>query len=111
MGLLGLAEIPVQESPEIRAVLLRQRLVQPVVLTECLHRGRVVDRALPEVRRRRIAGDEVRQQERDQRDADREEEQRDQPAREEAKERLGRPLARPSQPDRQSKWLTLNRQR
>jgi hypothetical protein len=81
------------------------------VLTECLHRGGVVDRALSEVRRRRIAGHEVRQQERDQRDADREEEQRYEAPREKPEEGLGRPLARPPQPDRQSKWLTLNRQR
>jgi hypothetical protein len=81
------------------------------VVAKRLHRGRVVDRTLSEVRRRGIARDELRQHERDQRDADREEEQRDEPAREEAKEGLGRPLARSSQPDRQSKWLTLNRQR
>jgi hypothetical protein len=81
------------------------------VLSERLHCGGVVDRALTEVRRRRIAWHELRQQERDQRDADGEEGERDESAREEAKERLGRPLARPPQPDRQSKWLTLNRQR
>jgi hypothetical protein len=81
------------------------------VLAERLHRGRVVDCALSEVRRRGIAGHELRQQERDQRDPDRQEDECDEPTREEAKERLGRPLARPPQPDRQSKWLTLNRQR
>jgi hypothetical protein len=81
------------------------------VLSERLYCGRVVDRTLSEVRRRRVARDELRQQERDQRDADREKGECDEPAREEAKERLGRPLARPPQPDRQSKWLTLNRQR
>jgi hypothetical protein len=53
------------------------------VLTECLHRGGIVDRALSEVRRRRIAGDEVRQQERDQRDPDRQEEQRNDAPRQE----------------------------
>jgi hypothetical protein len=76
------------------------------VLAERLHRGRVVDRALSEVCGRGITRYELGQQERDQRDADREERKRDEPTREEAKERLGRPLARPSQPDRQSKWLT-----
>jgi hypothetical protein len=81
------------------------------VLSERLYCGRVVDRTLSEVRRRGVAGNELRQQERDQRDADREKGECDEPAREEAKERLGRPLARPPQPDRQSKWLTLNRQR
>jgi hypothetical protein len=81
------------------------------VLAERLDRGGVVDRTLSEVCRCRVARDELRQQERDQRDADRQEGECDEPAREEAKERLGRPLARPPQPDRQSKWLTLNRQR
>jgi hypothetical protein len=81
------------------------------VLAERLHRDGVVDRTLPEVGGRGVARDELRQQERDQRDADRQEGECDEPAREEAKEGLGRPLARPPQPDRQSKWLTLNRQR
>jgi hypothetical protein len=81
------------------------------VLSERLYRGGVVDRTLSEVCRSWVARDELRQQERDQRDADREEGECDEPTREEAKERLGRPLARPPQPDRQSKWLTLNRQR
>jgi hypothetical protein len=81
------------------------------VLAERLHRGWIVDRALSEVRRGGVAWDELRQQEGDQRDADREEDECDEPSREEAKERLGRPLARSPQPDRQSKWLTLNRQR
>jgi hypothetical protein len=109
--LLGLAEVAVEEPPEVRAVLLGQRLVEPVVLTERLHCGRVVDRTLSEVRRRGIAGDKLRQQEGDQGDADRQEEQRYEAPREEPEEGLGRPLARPPQPDRQSKWLTLNRQR
>jgi hypothetical protein len=81
------------------------------VVAERLHRDRVVDGALTEVRCGRIPRDELREQERDQRDPDREEDECDEPAREEAKERLGRPLARSPQPDRQSKWLTLNRQR
>jgi hypothetical protein len=53
-------------------------------MAERLHRHRVVDRTLPEIRRRRIAGNELREDERDQRDADREEDERDEPAREEA---------------------------
>jgi hypothetical protein len=81
------------------------------VLAECLHCRRVVDRTLSEVRCGGIARDELGEQERDQRDADRQEDQGDDTTPEEAKKRLGRPLARPSQPDRQSKWLTLNRQR
>jgi hypothetical protein len=109
--LLGLAEVAVEEPPQIRAVLLRQRLVESVVLPEGLYSGRVFDCPLSEVRCRGIAGDELRQQERDQRDADRQEEQRYEAPREEPEEGLGRPLARPPQPDRQSKWLTLNRQR
>jgi hypothetical protein len=53
-------------------------------VAERLHRHRIVDRALPEVRRGGIAGDELREDERDQRDADREEDERYEPAREEA---------------------------
>ena len=81
------------------------------MLAERLYCGRVVDRTLSEVGGGGVARDELRQQERDQRDADRQEGECDEPTREEAKERLGRPLARSPQPDRQSKWLTLNRQR
>jgi hypothetical protein len=73
------------------------------MLAEGLHRSRIVDRTLSEVRRCGIAGDELRQQERDQRDPDRQEDECDEPTREEAKERLGRPLARSPQPVRQSK--------
>ena len=54
------------------------------MLAECLDRGGIVDRTLPEVRRGRVAGDEVGEQERDQRDADAEEDECDEPAREEA---------------------------
>ena len=72
------------EAPEVRAVLNGQRLVEPVVVAERLHRHRIVDRALPEVRRGGIARDELREDERDQRDADREEDERYEPAREEA---------------------------
>jgi hypothetical protein len=54
------------------------------VLPERLHRGRVVDRTLPEVCGRRIARDELGQQERDERDPDRKEGECDEPAREEA---------------------------
>jgi hypothetical protein len=87
----------VHEAPEVRAVLLGQRLVEPVVVPERRDRGRVLDRPLAEVRRRRVARDELRQAERDQRDAEAQQDECRRPPREEAEERLGRPLARPSQ--------------
>jgi len=109
--LLRLAEVTVRESPEVRAVLLRERLVEAVVLAERLDGGRVFDRALAEVRGRRVARYELREQEGDQRDADAEEDEGDEPPADEPEERVGRPLARSSQPDRQSEWLTVSRQR
>jgi hypothetical protein len=109
--LLRLAEVTVREPPEVGAVLLRERLVEAVVLAERLDGGGILDRALAEVRGRGVARYELREQKRDQRDADAEEDEGDEPPADESKEGVGRPLARSSQPDRQSEWLTLSRQR
>ena len=70
VGLLGLAEVAVQQLAEVDAVLLRQRLVEPVALAERGDRRGILDRALAEVRGRRVAGDELGEQERDERDAE-----------------------------------------
>ena len=80
------------------------------MLAERLDRDRVVDRPLAEVRRRGIARHELGEEERDQRDADAEQDERDEPPCDEAEERLGRPLARSSQPERADR-ATWSRQR
>jgi hypothetical protein len=110
VALLRLAEVAVDQPPQVEPVLLRQRLVEPVVLAEGLNRRRVVDRTLAEIRGGGIARDELRQRERDERDADREQNERDEAPDEKAEERLGRPRARPPQPERADR-ATWNRQR
>ena len=65
-----------REPPDVDAVLLRQRLVEPVTLTEGGDGRRILDRALAQVRSRRVTGDEVREQERDERDPEHQEDER-----------------------------------
>ena len=93
--LLRLAEVAVQEPPDVDPVLLRQGLVEPVALVEGRDGGRVLDRALAQVRRGRVAWHEVREQERDERDPEPEKDERDEAPRQESEEEPGRPLARP----------------
>ena len=90
-GLLGLAEVAVREPPDVDAVLLRQRLVEPVALTEGRDGSRVLDRALAQVRRGRVARHEVREHERDERDPEHQEDERSDPPRDESEEGPGRP--------------------
>jgi hypothetical protein len=59
----------------------------------------ILDRALAQVRRGRVARDELRQAERDQRDAEAQQDERARPPCEKAEERLGRPRTRPPQPE------------
>ena len=68
--LLGLAEVTVHEVGEVGQVLRGQRPVEPVVGAVGRHDRRVGRGLLPQVRRHRVAGHEVRQHERHQRDAD-----------------------------------------
>ena len=68
--LLRLAEIAVQQIAEVAEVLDGQRLVEPVVLAERRDRRRVELRASGPGWRGGIAGDQLRQGERDERDPD-----------------------------------------
>ena len=70
VALLGDPKVPVQQVLQVEQVLHRQRPVQPVLVPEGLHRGRVADRALAEVGGRRVTGHQVGEYERHQRDAD-----------------------------------------
>jgi hypothetical protein len=69
--LLGLAEVAVHEVLQVAEVLHRQRPVEPVVVPERRDHLRLRLRDLSEVRADRIAGNELRQRERDERDPDR----------------------------------------
>ncbi len=90
MRLLGLAEIALEETVDIEAVLGRERLVEPVALAERLDGGGVGCRLLAQVRRHRVAGDELREQEGDERDPEPEQDEGDEAPRQEAEERLRR---------------------
>ena len=81
-----LAEVSGRQVLEVEPVADGKRLVEPVVVLERGHRGGVAGRLLPEVRRRRVARDDLREHEHDERDADREEHERDEPPQQEARE-------------------------
>ena len=81
-----LPEIAVDEVLQVDQVAHGQRLVEAVVLLEGLDRLGIRGRLLAEVRRRRVARDELREHERDERDPEHEQHEGAQPAEDEAQE-------------------------
>ena len=80
------AEIAVDEVLQVDQVPDRQRPVEPVVLLEGLDRRGIGGRLLAEVRRRRVARDELGEHERDERDPEHEQQERADPAQDEAQQ-------------------------
>ena len=104
-GVVGerrLAEIALHEMLEVDQVTDRERLVEPVVLIERLHRRGIRGCLLAEVRRGGVARNELCEDEGDEGDPEQEQDQRGQPAQEEEKERSARPEAGAS-PHRQDR--------
>ncbi len=88
------AEVALDEVPEIRPVLHGERLVHAPVLVVRRHRLGVGGGDGPERREGRVAGHELRQDERDERDSDRQDHQGDEAPPEEPEEGPGRPRPR-----------------
>ena len=80
LGLLRLAKVAVNEISQVVEVLEGARLVQSIVVSKCRDRLRVSLRQWAQVRTDRVAGNELRQDECDQRDPDRKCDKSDEPA-------------------------------
>ena len=89
-----LPEVAVDEVLQVDQVPHRERLVEPVVLLEGLDRRGIGGRLLAEVRRRRVARDELGEHERDERDPEHEQHEGAQPAEDEAQRGSSRDGAR-----------------
>jgi hypothetical protein len=82
----GLSQIALHQMLEVDRVANGQRFVEPVVLLEGSDGSRIAGRLFTEVRRDRIAGDKLREDEDDERDPNGEQDERREPAENEADE-------------------------